>query len=107
MSSTTDVLSPVNRAYTPSRWIILLFTAGVAGGVAYAGHQLFIDLSTIRLSSELPYLLLVIALVIALGFEFVNGFHDTANAVATVIYTHSLRPYLAVIWSACGTSLEC
>jgi PiT family inorganic phosphate transporter len=81
----------------------LLFTAGVAGGVAYAGRQLFIDLSTIRLSSELPYLLLVIAL----GFEFVNGFHDTANAVATVIYTHSLPPYLAVIWSACGTSLEC
>jgi len=34
-----------------------------------------------------------------LGFEFVNGFHDTANAVATVIYTHSLPPNIAVIWS--------
>jgi len=34
-----------------------------------------------------------------LGFEFVNGFHDTANAVATVIYTHSLEPHLAVVWS--------
>lgn len=32
-------------------------------------------------------------------FEFVNGFHDTANAVATVIYTHSLKPVPAVIWS--------
>ena len=36
---------------------------------------------------------------IALGFEFVNGFHDTANAVATVIYTHSLEPHIAVVWS--------
>jgi PiT family inorganic phosphate transporter len=40
-----------------------------------------------------------IALLIALGFEFVNGFHDNANAVATVIYTHSLPPLAAVIWS--------
>ena len=39
------------------------------------------------------------ALLIALGFEFVNGFHDTANAVATVIYTHSLEPNIAVVWS--------
>ena len=37
--------------------------------------------------------------MIALGFEFVNGFHDTANAVATVIYTHSLPPHVAVVWS--------
>jgi len=40
-----------------------------------------------------------LALLIALGFEFVNGFHDTANAVATVIYTHSLDPNIAVVWS--------
>ncbi|HUB28433.1 MAG TPA: inorganic phosphate transporter, partial [Terracidiphilus sp.] len=46
-----------------------------------------------------PYLLLGLALVIALGFEFVNGFHDTANAVATVIYTHTLEPHIAVVWS--------
>ena len=38
-------------------------------------------------------------MLIALGFEFVNGFHDTANAVATVIYTHSLEPNIAVVWS--------
>ncbi|WP_395088051.1 inorganic phosphate transporter [Armatimonas sp.] len=43
--------------------------------------------------------LLVLCLVIALGFEFVNGFHDTANAVATVIYTRSLKPTVAVLWS--------
>jgi inorganic phosphate transporter, PiT family len=42
---------------------------------------------------------LLLALGLALSFEFVNGFHDTANAVATVIYTHSLRPTVAVIWS--------
>jgi PiT family inorganic phosphate transporter len=43
--------------------------------------------------------LLCLCLAIALGFEFVNGFHDTANAVATVIYTRSLRPWKAVLWS--------
>jgi inorganic phosphate transporter, PiT family len=45
------------------------------------------------------FILLGIALLIALGFEFVNGFHDTANAVATVIYTHSMQPQIAVVWS--------
>ena len=42
---------------------------------------------------------LFLALALALGFEFVNGFHDTANAVATVIYTRSLKPVVAVVWS--------
>jgi len=42
---------------------------------------------------------LLLALGLALSFEFVNGFHDTANAVATVIYTHSLKPVYAVVWS--------
>jgi PiT family inorganic phosphate transporter len=45
------------------------------------------------------FALLGVALLIALGFEFVNGFHDTANAVATVIYTHSLPAQVAVVWS--------
>ncbi|MBV9264909.1 MAG: inorganic phosphate transporter [Acidobacteriaceae bacterium] len=44
-------------------------------------------------------ILLVLAIGLALAFEFVNGFHDTANAVATVIYTHSLKPVVAVVWS--------
>ena len=44
---------------------------------------------------------LFLALFLALSFEFVNGFHDTANAVATVIYTRSLKPVAAVIWSGC------
>jgi phosphate/sulfate permease len=49
---------------------------------------------------DLSYsILLIICLVAACGFEFVNGFHDTANAVATVIYTNSLKPWVAVVWS--------
>lgn len=44
---------------------------------------------------------MLFALFLALSFEFVNGFHDTANAVATVIYTHSLKPNVAVVWSGC------
>jgi PiT family inorganic phosphate transporter len=43
--------------------------------------------------------LLCLAILLALSFEFVNGFHDTANAVATVIYTHALTPSQAVVWS--------
>lgn len=55
---------------------------------------------------ELSYtILLIICLVAACGFEFVNGFHDTANAVATVIYTNSLKPWIAVIWSGFMNSL--
>ena len=49
--------------------------------------------------------LLVLCLVAACGFEFVNGFHDTANAVATVIYTNSLKPWIAVVWSGFMNSL--
>jgi low-affinity inorganic phosphate transporter len=45
------------------------------------------------------FILLFISLFAACAFEFVNGFHDTANAVATVIYTNSLKPTVAVIWS--------
>ena len=47
----------------------------------------------------LTYFFLALAIGMALGFEFVNGFHDTANAVATVIYTHTLKPTPAVVWS--------
>jgi len=48
---------------------------------------------------------LLLALALALCFEFVNGFHDTANAVATVIYTNTLKPVFAVIWSGCWNLL--
>jgi PiT family inorganic phosphate transporter len=48
---------------------------------------------------------LLLALALALCFEFVNGFHDTANAVATVIYTNTLKPVVAVVWSGCWNLL--
>ncbi|HEY3623905.1 MAG TPA: inorganic phosphate transporter [Roseiarcus sp.] len=53
----------------------------------------------------LPFILLGVAMLIALGFEFVNGFHDTANAVATVIYNHALPAQVAVVWSGCWNLL--
>ncbi len=51
--------------------------------------------------SPMTGVFLVLAVGMALAFEFVNGFHDTANAVATVIYTHSLKDRVAVVWSGC------
>src|SRR5580704_14370157 len=68
-------------------------------GVMYAGYNLVTDLADVKQASIFPYLLLGLALFVALGFEFVNGFHDTANAVATCIYTHSLEPHVAVVYS--------
>lgn len=78
---------------------IAAFLLMLAGGAAYVVSHLVTDLEGVSTRSALPFVLLGIALLIALGFEFVNGFHDTANAVATVIYTHSLSPHLAVVWS--------
>ena len=68
-------------------------------GLIYALTHLVADLQVVKTTSIVPFLFLGLALLIALGFEFVNGFHDTANAVATVIYTHSLEPHIAVAWS--------
>ena len=78
---------------------IVLFGIMVAGGILYIATRLTKDLSAVHGAGVFPYVLLGLALLIALGFEFVNGFHDTANAVATVIYTHSLDPNLAVLYS--------
>src|SRR6202522_1026249 len=80
-------------------WFNVLAAVVVVAGVIYTGIHLANDLSVVRDTRAYPYILLGIALLIALGFEFVNGFHDTANAVATVIYTNSLSPNLAVVWS--------
>jgi PiT family inorganic phosphate transporter len=77
----------------------LIFGLVVIAGLIYIGASLSRDLGSLRAGSFLPYLLLGIALLVALAFEFVNGFHDTANAVATVIYTHSMDPHIAVTWS--------
>ena len=77
----------------------LIFVAVLIAGVVYIGINLSKDLISLQGGATLPYILLGLALFVALGFEFVNGFHDTANAVATVIYTHSLDPHIAVTWS--------
>jgi inorganic phosphate transporter, PiT family len=84
---------------SPGKIGMIVFGLMLVGGLGYIGAQLWGDLSVVHSPSVFPYLLLGLALLIALGFEFVNGFHDTANAVATVIYTHSLEPHVAVVWS--------
>jgi len=78
---------------------IAVFLIALLGGMGYIGIHVARDLNNVTITSGWPYLLLGLALLIALGFEFVNGFHDTANAVATVIYTNSLEPNVAVVWS--------
>jgi PiT family inorganic phosphate transporter len=79
------------------RWMFMVL---LVGGFLYAGYSVIDDT---RFAGE-PlamgvFAFLALALLIALGFEFVNGFHDTANAVATVIYTNSLPAHVAVVWS--------
>jgi PiT family inorganic phosphate transporter len=82
-----------------AKWGVAGFVLVLVAGVIYIISRLSIDLSSVHQASIFPYFLLGVALLIALGFEFVNGFHDTANAVATVIYTNSLEPHIAVVWS--------
>jgi inorganic phosphate transporter, PiT family len=80
---------------------LILFFGVMAAGFLFVAYSLYLDITATgeAIKTYLPFLLLFVALVIALGFEFVNGFHDTANAVATVIYTHSLPAPVAVVWS--------
>ena len=79
----------------------VIFFAVLAMGMLFTAYSLMHDMHELGtvVTTWTPFLLLGVALLIALGFEFVNGFHDTANAVATVIYTHSLPPNVAVVWS--------
>ncbi|HMD30305.1 MAG TPA: inorganic phosphate transporter, partial [Candidatus Acidoferrales bacterium] len=83
----------------PGKWGFAIFGVALLIGFIYAGGHLITDLAGMHPTSAMPFILLGVALLVALGFEFVNGFHDTANAVATVIYTHSLEPHVAVVWS--------
>jgi PiT family inorganic phosphate transporter len=86
---------------SPGKWGAIVFGIMLVAGIVYIATHLGADLSVVHSASVLPFILLGVALFIALGFEFVNGFHDTANAVATVIYTHSLEPHIAVVYSGC------
>ncbi len=80
---------------------LLFFLGIIACGLGFAAWSIWSDMRAVGapVVTYLPFVLLAVALLIALGFEFVNGFHDTANAVATVIYTHSLPANIAVVWS--------
>ena len=85
----------------PSAFTLVIFFGVLAIGLLFTAYSLMRDVKEVGtvVTTWTPYLLLGVALLIALGFEFVNGFHDTANAVATVIYTNSMPPNFAVAWS--------
>jgi inorganic phosphate transporter, PiT family len=89
----------LDHGYNPLS--IILFMGVIAAGILFVAYSIYTDINAAgtRIESYVPFLLLFVALMIALGFEFVNGFHDTANAVATVIYTRSLPANVAVVWS--------
>jgi inorganic phosphate transporter, PiT family len=89
----------LNKGFNPLT--LILFMGLMAGGLLYVVYSVYsdIDATGTKITAFLPFVMLFVALLIALGFEFVNGFHDTANAVATVIYTHSLPAEMAVVWS--------
>ena len=104
IASTVETLpsgaSLLDRKKKMPAWINgAIVLAALLGGLGYIAVHVASDLGHIVVASIWPYALLGVALLIALSFEFVNGFHDTANAVATVIYTHSLEPNIAVVWS--------
>ena len=89
----------LDRGFHPLSGIIFMGVIGAA--ILFVAYNIYGDVSATgtRVTTLVPYLLLFVALLIALGFEFVNGFHDTANAVATVIYTRSMPAHVAVVWS--------
>lgn len=100
-SSLLQSPSRPNLDKQPGIFTKAVFTGLLLIGLIYTGFSLMHDVTDTgaQTTTWLPFILLGVALVIALAFEFVNGFHDTANAVATVIYTHSLPANFAVIWS--------
>src|SRR5712675_3448913 len=107
LNQTMDQSGPVQPASRPNLdkgfnpLTMIAFFGILAAGLLFVAYSIYVDVNATgtKVTTYLPYLLLLVALLIALGFEFVNGFHDTANAVATVIYTHSLPAEFAVMWS--------
>ena len=100
MNSSATAALPAGQAPSSSRPHLdkkpgpvtaIVFVGLLAAGLLFTGYSLVTDVTEARAAlgasatTWVPYLLLGVALLIALGFEFVNGFHDTANAVATVI----------------------
>lgn len=89
-SSVTAIDSPIHPIFKP------LFFVVVIAALVYIGFALSADLANTSALSFVPFVMLSVALFVALGFEFANGFHDTANAVVTVIYTNALSAPSAV-----------
>lgn len=89
----TNVHVPTPKFFMP------VFLTIIVATLIYIGFQVSADLAHVPSLSLYSVILLSTALLIALGFEFVNGFHDTANAVATVIYTNALPAPVAVMWA--------
>jgi len=89
----------LNRGFHPLTGVI--YMGVIAAALLFVAYSIWVDVDAAgaQVKTFAPFLLLFVALLIALGFEFVNGFHDTANAVATVIYTRSLPAHIAVVWS--------
>lgn len=89
----------LNRGFHPLTGVI--YIGVIAAALLFVAYSIWVDVDAAgaQVKTFAPFLLLFVALLIALGFEFVNGFHDTANAVATVIYTRSLPAHVAVVWS--------
>ncbi|HHP0302890.1 inorganic phosphate transporter [Acinetobacter baumannii] len=92
-AKSTNVHVPTPKFFMPVFLTIIFAT------LIYIGFQVSADLAHVPPLSLYSVILLSTALLIALGFEFVNGFHDTANAVATVIYTNALPAPVAVMWA--------
>lgn len=107
METSAAILADPLATAQPSRFdkptpmaVRLLFALLLVGGMVYAAYSVFADTAAVGETMAPGVLvLLAVALFIALGFEFVNGFHDTANACATVIYTNALTAPVAVGWS--------
>ncbi len=89
-------INPLESGNPANALGIVAFVTLLVLGLGYVVYSLLGDIGD---AQAVPWALLILALLAALGFEFVNGFHDTANAVATVIYTHSMPANLAVLWS--------
>jgi PiT family inorganic phosphate transporter len=107
LNSMTGDSGPVQPASKPNLdkgfnpLTMIVFMGILAAGLLFVAYSIYadIDATGTKVTTYTPFIMLFVALLIALGFEFVNGFHDTANAVATVIYTHSLPAPIAVVWS--------
>ena len=105
MEATTAVAAPAiarpKLDHEAHPGAIIAFFGVLALALFFVAYNVYEDVheTGTGITTVLPFLLLGVALFVALGFEFVNGFHDTANAVATVIYTRSMPANLAVPWS--------